>query len=59
MFRVSVKGQRKIAKRPIRKRGNDNKKGAKWVPVLVARDRSAGEADIVLKHFTLKNVDPC
>jgi transposase-like protein len=57
MFRESFKGQRKIAKRPVRKRGNDNKKGAKWVPVLVARDRSAGEADFVLKHFTLKNVE--
>jgi transposase-like protein len=57
MFRESFKGQRKITKRPVRKRGNDNKKGAKWVPVLVARDRSAGEADFVLKRFTLKNVE--
>ncbi len=54
MFRESFKGQRKITERPVRKRGNDNKKGAKWMPVLVARDRSAGEADFVLKHFTLK-----
>ena len=30
---------------------------AKWVPVLIARDRSAGEADFILKHFTLKNDD--
>ena len=48
---------RKIAKRPVRKRGNDDKKGAKWVPVLVARDRSSSEADFVLKRFTLKNVE--
>ncbi|EAZ97499.1 hypothetical protein [Marinobacter sp. ELB17] len=27
------------------------------MPVLVARDRRAGEADFVLKHFTLKNVE--
>ncbi|EAZ97498.1 hypothetical protein MELB17_00590 [Marinobacter sp. ELB17] len=26
MFRESFKGKRKIAKRPVRKRGNDNKK---------------------------------
>ena len=57
MFRESFKGQRKIAKRPVRKRGNDDKKGAKWVPVLVARDRSSSEADFVLKRFTLKNVE--
>ncbi len=57
MFRESFKGQRKVTKRPVRKRGNDNKRDAKWVPVLVARDRSAGEADFVLEHFTLKNVE--
>tara|TARA_R110001583_G_scaffold3402_3_gene21941 strand:+ start:4335 stop:4592 length:258 start_codon:yes stop_codon:yes gene_type:complete len=37
MFRDSFKGQRKIAERPVRKRGNDNNKDAKWVPVLVAK----------------------
>lgn len=57
LFRESFKGQRKITRRPARKRGNDDKKAAKWVPVLVARDRSAGEADFVLDHFTLKNVE--
>ncbi|MEH6825936.1 MAG: hypothetical protein V7629_18735 [Motiliproteus sp.] len=58
MFCESFKDQRKIPERPVSKRGNDNKKGAKWVPVLVARDRTAGEAGFVLKHFTLKNVEP-
>ena len=53
MSREAFKGKRKIAKRPVRKRGNDNKKGVTWVPVLVARDRSAGEADFVLKHVSL------
>jgi transposase-like protein len=57
MFRESFKGQRKITQRQARKRGNDDKKAAKWVPVLVARDRSAGEADFVLKHFTRKKLD--
>jgi transposase-like protein len=57
MFRESFKGQRKITQRSVRKRGNDDKKGAKWVPVLVARDRSSSEADFVLKRFTLKNVE--
>jgi hypothetical protein len=27
------------------------------VPILVAHDRSAGEADFVFEHFTLKNVE--
>lgn len=57
LFRESFKGQRKISQRTARKRGNANKKDAKWVPVLVARDRSAGEADFVLDRFTLKNVE--
>ncbi len=58
MFRESFKGQRKIVERPARKRGNDNKKDAKWVPVvLVARGRNASEADFVFKRFTLKNVE--
>ncbi|WP_177313710.1 IS1595 family transposase [Marinobacter gelidimuriae] len=57
LFCESFKGQRKIIERPVRKRGNDNKKAAKWVPVLVARDRNSSEADFVFKHFTLKNVE--
>tara|TARA_R110001583_G_C5552015_1_gene400397 strand:- start:3 stop:974 length:972 start_codon:yes stop_codon:yes gene_type:complete len=57
LFRESFKGQRKIVERPVRKRGNDNKKSAKWVPVLVARDRNSSEADFVFKHFTLENVE--
>ncbi|MFC6674138.1 transposase-like zinc-binding domain-containing protein [Marinobacterium aestuariivivens] len=57
LFRESFKGKCKISQRTARKRGNAGKKEAKWVPVLVARDRSAGEADFVLDHFTLKNVE--
>ena len=57
LFRESFKGQRKITERAARKRGNDKKKEAHWISVLVAQDRHNHEADFVLHRFTLNNVE--
>jgi len=57
LFRESFKGQRTIPGRAPRKRGKDQPKDARWISVLVARDRKADEADFVLPNFTLSNVE--
>jgi transposase-like protein len=57
LFRESFKGQRKITVRTPRKRGNDKKKEAHWISVLVARDRHKHEADFVLHNFTIDQVE--
>lgn len=57
LIREFFKGRRKGLPRRARKRGNDHKKEAHWVPVLVARDRERHEADFVLDRFTLVNVE--
>ena len=57
LFRESFKGKRKITERHPRKRGNDKKKEAHWISVLVARDRHKHEADFVLQRFTIDRVE--
>jgi len=59
LFRESFKGQRHIEHRAPRKRGNARSREARWIPVLVARDRAAAEADFVMPHFTVDNLKKC
>lgn len=56
-IRESFKGKRGPLGRKPRKRGGQHKGEAKWVPVLVARDRNKAVADFVMPDMSIDEVE--